>query len=131
MEGRQVLYMRRCKPQIDIYQVVDGESGIINDMRERWDTIGADHMKMAKFSDRMDDGYGKMLYAFVQLLNRSPDVEWPPGHGMEQSDEFVASLIYFCNRDTRSSTLRWSSVGIQNVDYYQQHWDYQLWAICV
>ena len=67
-------------------------------MAERRDTIYVDHVNMAKFSDRKDDGYGKILCALVQLLNRSLDVEWPPGHGMEQSDEFVArSDLFLCD----------------------------------
>jgi hypothetical protein len=56
-------------------QVVDGESGIINDGRERRDTIHADHVNMVKFSDRKDDGYGKVLYALEQLLKRLPGNE--------------------------------------------------------
>ena len=59
---------------------MDGESGILNNTRERWDTIRADHVNMVKFSDRRDDGYRKVFTALERLLERPADVS----HGKKE-----------------------------------------------
>ena len=64
-------------------------------MLERWDTIDADHMDMVKFSDRNDDGYGKLLFVIGRLLKRPLGVELAPGHGREESSECVVRSDLF------------------------------------
>ena len=49
-------------------QVAELASILIGDAHERRDTIHANHVDMAKFSDATDDGYIKVLYAIKMLL---------------------------------------------------------------
>ena len=59
--------------KFDVDQVVDGASVLIEDARERRDTIHADHVNMVKFSDRRDDGYIKIVHAIKVLLKENLD----------------------------------------------------------
>jgi hypothetical protein len=51
--------------------VVERESAIIGDARERRETIHADHVGMVKFSTRDDPGYRKVLNAIEMVLEES------------------------------------------------------------
>ena len=69
--GRKVCaaYMPMTQSNSIVFdQVVEGGSAIIGYPSERRDTIYADHVNMVKFSDRMDDGYKKILHAIKVLL---------------------------------------------------------------
>ena len=55
-------------------QVVEGDSIVIGDARERRDTIHADHINMVKFSDAGDSGYRKVLYAIKMVLEAKLDL---------------------------------------------------------
>ena len=59
--------------KFDVDQVVDGASVLIEDARERRDTIYADHVNMVKFSDRTDEGYIKIVNAIKVLLKENLD----------------------------------------------------------
>lgn len=52
-----------------LQQLVEGDSAIIGDARERRDTVHANHVNIVKFSDAKDNGYLKVLHAIKTLLN--------------------------------------------------------------
>ena len=68
--------MFACKPDIVtlhsilIGQVVGKESTIIGDGYEDCDSIHADHVGMAKFSNASEAGYKKILHVIGQLINK-------------------------------------------------------------
>jgi protein SERAC1 len=62
---------------------VHDESAVIGDARENRMSIHADHIRMAKFSTRSDDGYKKILYAIEMVLEWEPmDKPTPAEEGM-------------------------------------------------
>ena len=70
--GRKVCVVSMAIAQLIVFLLsirsLNGGSILIGDACERRDTIHANHIDMVKFSDPMDDGYRKVLYAIKIVL---------------------------------------------------------------